>query len=375
MDNEPKIPNPEGDQKDSGENQPTDYVSRRAAELRAEKEKDKTPEIPAKPEAKAQEKETVDDDTEVSSETEVETETQSEEEDNDDSDVLSQFDFEQFNEETAQEFGRRLAEKLGDKVSDFAIGLGSKVGQETGKLRSELREVKEERDKLREGLERAAPNSNAFSHVRDEKELQETEAQLVQLYDFYEDVAIQGKWEYNDNGDEGVFDQGKFYPKDQMLGFLKQWKTDLRAIPERKAQLQKRGSVKQEREKVAKTLKEKMEWFGDKESDQSKAYTELMGNPSVVSAIQVLPDLEPVLMEAFAYTVEGRSGKPRKKIDLPLRSTKTPTGGGENGALGSSRQKPKGLQQAEQRVATGQYTPDEWAAVRAQHYSKFFNKS
>jgi hypothetical protein len=94
----------------------------------------------------------------------------------------------------------------------------------------------------------------------------------------------------------------------------------------------------------------------------------------VATAIKLFPDLESTLMEAFAYTVEGRS-KPSRKVEIPLRNKAKPNGGGDNGASGSRPSKPRDLRSAEEAVASGKATPSQWAMARSQAYKSFFNKS
>lgn len=376
MTDEQATPNPDGG-KESGE--PTDYVSRRAAELRAAKEpKEEKPAEPEKPEVKPkipeEEEEEAEADTTEAEEEEEEVDEETEETGEIDEIVLSQVNYDELTEESAEELGRVLAAKLGDNIGAFSKGAGSGLGKDVGKLRGKLRDVEEENRKLKEGLEKVSPQSNSFSHVADVSQLDTEEKTLVELYDYYEDIALKGAWEESQDGEEGVTNNGKFYPKDEMLNYIKGWKQQLREIPTRRSQLQKRGAVSKEREKVAKTLGKTLEWFGDSESEQSQAYSELMNDSSVASAIQLFPDLEPKLMEAIAYSIEGKSGKQRKKIEIPLRNKPKPSGGGDNGAAGSGRKKSRGLQEAEERISTGKFTESDWVKARSQKYSKFFNK-
>lgn len=369
MEIEQANPNSAGVQDAAVQAQPQGYIERRAAELRAKAGKDEE-EVPIPEEKPKVEPDIPKDDT-ASKDVPKEEETDKVEGEVG-KDVLSQVDYGELNEESAEELGRHVAELLGNNVGSFATGLGSGLGKETGKLRGELREIKEENARLKAGLEKVSPNSNAFSQISSEQDLSAEETKLVQLHDYYSDVAIQNNWETNDEGDEGVYDGQKFYGKDQIQKFIRQWREDLRAIPERRMQLRQRASIKGDRDKLAKSLTSKMEWFSDKDSESSKQYTEMMKNPSVASAVQIFPDLEPLLMEAFAYTVEGRNGKPRKKIDIPLRGKKAPITAGGNATGG--RGKSGLLAEAEKRLSEGSASPNDWAIARSQKYSKFFNK-
>lgn len=369
MTDELETPNPDGEQ-ESGEI-PTDYVSRRAAELRASREK-------ADPEEDEPKSETVEEEAQEQESIEAEEgDGEDGEEGNDEGNdeiVLSQVDYETLDKEGAEELGRILADRLGDNIAAFTKGAGSRGGQEWGKLRGKNRDLEEENKKLKEGLERVSPNVNVFSDISDEAELDQREKAAISNYDYYDDIAINGSWEINDQGDEGVFDQGKFFPKEQMHKFLRQWRGEIRAIPERRAQLNKRKAVSKDRDKAAKTLADKLDWFEDKETDQSKSYSDLMGNASVASALHLFPDLEPVLMEAFAYSIEGRNGRKRKG-KIPLTNKPKPTGGGDNGSGGSGRRKSRGLARAERNLASGQFTEQDYLQSSSQKYKKFFKQS
>lgn len=350
---------------------PQDYISRRAAELREKSQKDEVQppalfeeEVEDSVESEAEEQEAAEEAEEVEESTD-----DSEQEEN----VLSQIDYEQLDEDQAEELGRQLTKMLGDNVAAFSKGLGGKLGPEMGKLRGELRAIKEENQKLKSGFEKVNPNSNQFSHITDIEELATTEQKLVQLYDYYEDIAISGNWETDDFGEEGIYDKDKFYPKSKMLDFLKQWKSELRAIPDRKQQLNKRKSLKADRDKLAKSLADKIDWFSDKESEHSKQYSEMLNDPAVVGAIQIFPELEPVLMEAMAYTVEGRNSKKRKAVKLPLKSKSKPTGGMDSGA-GSNRSQSRALKEVDKRIKQGSFSPNDWSVANASKYKSFFNK-
>lgn len=286
--------------------------------------------------------------------------------------VLSNIDYENLDKDQASELGRILADQLGDNIGDFMKGAGSKGGKEIGKVRGKLRDAEEKIKQLEEGLDRVSPNVNAFADVTDEKELDKVEKNLVQNHDHYSDIALQGEWETNDLGDEGIFDNNKFFPKKDILGYLKQWQGQIRAIPDRRAQLGKRKLVSKARDKVAKGLSERFEWFGDKESSESKSYTELISDASIASAIHLFPDIEPVLMNAFANSVGAPS---RKKITMPLKNKPKPLGGGDNGSGGSGRKKSKGSKEAQERLKGGLGSASDYAVANSERFKKFFNKT
>lgn len=367
-------PNPEGVIEDSGDTTQS-YVERRAAELRKQLKPDEPDDIEEedKVEASEGEQEKPKGDAAPEGDEDSEDSEDSEKAEGEDEIVLSQIDYKELTRDQAKELGQYLAEKLGENIGAFSEGTGSGAGKDNAKLRSENRELKEKLKQVTEGLEKVSPNANAFSHISDEADLKQEEAKIVQLYDHYNNRAIRGDWDINDSGEEGITDNGNFFPKEKMAEILNQWQLDLRAIPERRIQLQKRGSVKKEREKSAKVLAEKLDWFGDSESEQSQAYSEKMKNSSVASAIQLFPDLEPILMEAFAYEVEGRTSKKRKKLNVPLKSKASSMGTGDNGAIPSKQDKSRGLQEAEQRVKSGQFSRSDWVTISAPKYKKFFN--
>lgn len=357
------------------------HLERRAAELREtglfkNSKPEVEEEIEVKPKVEAQPEEE-----EPEAEEEPEKEPAEEEEpaeepekiDEEDAEiVLSNIDYENLDKDQANELGRILADQLGDNIGDFMKGAGSKGGKEIGKVRGKLRDAEEKIKQLEEGLDRVSPNVNAFADITDETELDKLETNLTQNYDRYNDIAIDGEWETNDAGDEGVIDNGTFYTKKSVLDFLKDARSKIRAIPDRRVQLGKRKLVSRARDKVAKSLSERHEWFGDKESPESKSYTELIGDASIASAIHLFPDIEPILMNAFANSVGAPS---RKKITMPLRNKPKPLGGGDNGSGGSGRKKSKGLQEAQERLKGGMGSASDYAKANKGRFEKFFNKT
>lgn len=357
------------------------HLERRAAELRKsglfksskpepEEEVEDKPEVEAQSEEEESETEETE---EVSTEEEESTEESEETETEDAEVVLSNIDYENLDKDQANELGRILADQLGDNIGDFMQGAGSKGGKEIGKVRGKLRDAEEKIKQLEEGLDRVSPNVNVFADITDEKDLDKLETDLTQNYDRYNDIAIEGEWETNDLGDEGVIDNGTFYTKKSVLQFLKDARVKIRAIPDRRAQLGKRKLVSKSRDKVAKSLSEKFEWFGDKESPESKSYTELIGDASIASAIHLFPDIESVLMNAFANSVGAAPS--RKKITMPLRNKPKPLGGGDNGSGGSGRKKSKGLQEAQERLKGGMGNATDYATANKGRFEKFFNKT
>lgn len=357
------------------------HLERRAAELRKsglfksskpepEEEVEDKPEVEAQSEEEESETEETE---EVSTEEEESTEESEETETGDAEVVLSNIDYENLDKDQANELGRILADQLGDNIGDFMQGAGSKGGKEIGKVRGKLRDAEEKIKQLEEGLDRVSPNVNVFADITDEKDLDKLETDLTQNYDRYNDIAIEGEWETNDLGDEGVIDNGTFYTKKSVLQFLKDARVKIRAIPDRRAQLGKRKLVSKSRDKVAKSLSEKFEWFGDKESPESKSYTELIGDASIASAIHLFPDIESVLMNAFANSVGATPS--RKKITMPLRNKPKPLGGGDNGSGGSGRKKSKGLQEAQERLKGGMGNATDYATANKGRFEKFFNKT
>jgi hypothetical protein len=374
-----ETPNSDGEQESESAEQ--SHLERRAAELREtglfknskpeveeEVEEPKDEAQPEEEEPKAEE--------EPEKEPAEEEETTEETQEIDEAEaeiVLSNIDYENLDKDQVNELGRVIADLIpSGMIGDLAKGIGSKGGQENAKLRKDLREEKEKTKQLEEGLDRVSPNVNLFSDITDEKDLDQLEADLIHNHDRYSDVAIDGEWETNDLGDEGVIDNGTFYTKKAVLDFLKDARGKIRAIPARRAQLGKRKLVSKARDKVAKGLSEHFEWFGDKESPESKSYTELIGDASIASAIHLFPDIEPVLMNAFANSVGAPS---RKKITMPLRNKPKPLGGGDNGSGGSGRKKSKGLQEAQDRLKGGMGSASDYATANSERFKKFFNKT
>ena len=349
------------------------YIQRRARELREAREnKNPTPKEETEepePTPKKPDKEIEEEAPEPDEEAEEDSE-EGEEEKNDSFD-LSQIDLNALDADSAEELGRQLKSFLGENAPAFAKGYGHGAKKEIDEARIKLREAKEERDKLAKSLEGLAPDSNKFSDVKDEAELDKMEADLVGLYDTYSRKAMRGEWEENNEGDEGIWDGNKFYTKEQMLEFLDLWKGDLREIPKQRTHLLKTKESRKQRDKVAKTLKDSYDWFGNEDSEESKAYSSLIKDPSVVGALRMFPNLEPVLMEAFAAKVSAPS---KRNVRLPLKSRQTPSSGG-NGAAGSSKIKDKALAEAEQRVSEGRFSKKDWVKQRSERYKNFFNKT
>lgn len=347
---------------------PQSYIERRAAELKAAKES----QAPATQAPEALEPEAQGDPPETPEGAIAEEQAQVDQGPDSTLD-LSQIDYEQITPETAAELARQIKERLnGENIEAFGKELGSGKYDDIAEIRKGRREAQEERDKAVAALEKISPNSNKFSEYKDEKKLNELEQSTLNLYNFYNKKARNNDWETNDVGEEGIFDQGQFYTKETMLGFLDSWEGDImREIPKQRNYLSKSKESRKQSNKLAKKLGQSHEWFSNEGSEEFKSYKELMDNPSVSGAVAIFPDLEPMLMEAFAAKVGG--AKDVKRPRLPLRSQSTPSSG-DNGAVAPGGPVNKEMQEAQARVASGQFSANDWVKQRSAKYSSFFNK-
>lgn len=237
-------------------------------------------------------------------------------------DVLSQFDLDAIDEETAKNLGKWFSESLGENASAFFEGSNSGAGKDIGKLRGKAKAQAEEIENLKAQLKEATsinrPDSGPFSSINTVEDL-EAEADRLEKTAKYWERKLYTEMETDYIGDKevkGVRDEsGKFFTVDDILDYKDGLLEKLKAVPSRKQQiLDAEKFLSHESESVNKL---KNDLFSENE-DGAEAFTKAISDPKFGLIKQLFPDYAETLLESLAYAQLGRSSKPKKKTPIIL---------------------------------------------------------
>lgn len=285
-------------------------------EPEAEEEVEESAETEAESEAEA--------DTEESEESEETTEQEEEskgeeetEEEKDKSDVLSQIDWDELDEETKI----AIAQEIGS-------GAGKRIGQLTSQIK-DLEAQLEAKDKtISEGLGDIARPDNSFANITDESELQKQEVGLDQQIEFFEDWIA---------GDEEYFTDPqtqKEYTRKDISAFLRTWRNQRRDIPKQREYLTKLSKAQKKAKEFSDKVNSEFDWIHDDASPSRAKYDELISDADVA----VLEKVAPMVAAKFKYLAAHAASsmaQPKKKITLKKKGAKA-TGIKDSGAQTAS---------------------------------------
>lgn len=247
---------------------------------------------------------------------------------------------------------------------------GSGAGKELAKFRKQDRESKERIKALESEIshlrDNVVPQNNPYGSVRDAKQLDEEEQNVSQSLAFYEQKLLEDGMETNDDGVEGLFLQGKFYPKSQLVKFYRELQTRKSAIPAQRERLRLMKTYDAQRKKAEQDV-QSMAWYQDEESPERKEYDSIMSSPSVSTIQGIDPEFGAMLPKMVAHYVSGSrgvggSGKlPLRRNGKPMGKQKGRTKRNEKSA---DREKRLRLEAARENISKGKFKPEDWAALR-----------
>lgn len=241
-------------------------------------------------------------------------------------DVPSQFDLEELDDEAFAQVLEYAAERMSnEEKAAFAEKIGSGAGKAAGKLRSENRQLKEQIEALKKSSAESIPNSNPFKDLKTEEELNEKESQYKTAIQKYRTILRKNDFQKNENDEIGIEVNGEWYTPDDIWNFVDQWQEDLLAIPERKSQLKEERQSEERAKRAVKKLEESHKWFADEDSDERKAYDEIMADADIQLATSMIPALGAKLPALIADAVVGKNNKPiRAESKVSIRPKSSP---------------------------------------------------
>lgn len=325
------------------------------------------------PDAEVEETEVEDPESEVATEesdaTEEDEESNTEESENesDEQDVLSQIDFEAADEDTLKAFGESLADKMtAQQAALISQFIGSKGGSEYGKMRSELKKAKQMNEDI---LSKLVPADNQYASIKDEGELQTTETNISQALDYYQDRALRGDWDSNDDGDEGIKDgNGKFWTREQVAQGVKDMHKQIRDIDKQRQRLKDLKNLPNIEASEFEKAESELGWLKEKEGEKYKEYAKLAEDPQIAILESIAPNIHARLKRIMAHAVNSMQGGTTKKVPvkLPLKSKAHSASnigsGAQSGARGKSN---KQLSQARNKISSGNYDRNDVRALIA----------
>jgi hypothetical protein len=304
--------------------------------------------------------------TETTDEEEAETDEEAEGEKGDD--VLSQIDFDKLSADDAEQLGQELYRLLGaDKASAFGKAFSSTAGRDIGDLRRDRAKWKETAEKLQKQLDEGLSkftSDNPFSSIQDEEQLDKVESDMTKALEYYQTKALEGDWEENDKGEEGLYDgRGDFYTRKQISAALRNMQSNIRHVATQRQKLRDLGDITKSESAEFEKVKELLTWLSDKESDKYKRFKSLSEDSELQLVSRIAPKLGAKLNKILAYYVEGES-KPtatKKKLVLPRKATAVSGSmGGARPAGGSGN---KSRQKLQEKLNSGDYTEDDLTAL------------
>lgn len=256
-----------------------------------------------------------------------------------------------------------------DTKRQLAEWVGSGLGKDMGKLRSEKRDLQEQLDALKEkyedSLQSFVPKSdNPFSNITDEKELTKTESQINEAIDYWRKFEREGNWETNERGDDGVYQNNQWYPKDSVLTSIDNWIKQLPKIVEQRYRLREIGSIGNVEKTELDKAKSELSWLSDESSEQYKEYSKMLKDRDVQMIADISPKLGAKLKRYLAHSVNSMNSPKPTDIRLPKRGKPAKLGDGATGTASMDRE-PEGrrAREAKKRVESGKFTDNDVVAA------------
>jgi hypothetical protein len=289
------------------------------------------------------------------------------EESTEDNDVLSQIDFEAADEDSILAFGSQLADALSpQQAALISQAIGSKGGSEYGKMRSELKKAHQLNEEI---LSKINPNSNEFSSITSEDDLSEKETDIQNRLDYFQSKAMNGEWDYNDEGDEGVSDaNGNFYPKKVVADGVKILQKQIRDVDKQRQSIREEKLLPKLETAELEKAEQEISWFKDTDSKQYQEYKKLVDDPSIDLIKKVAPKVHAKLSRLLAHAVNSIEGVPAKKVAtrLPLKKSGVKAiGSVASGTQGINRSGNRQSSKIKERIQSGNYGKGDVSALIA----------
>jgi hypothetical protein len=200
--------------------------------------------------------------------------------------------------------------------------------------RKEIKTLKEQIEAVQKEKEEAlaiAPVSDSpFANLRDADSVDKAIAQAELNAEYWNDQLVlnqETQWDdVTDKDIRGVLHEGKFYPAEQVLGFVKAERAKIKPLGERKAEIAKTSELfSNEGEKI-----ESIKTSLGLEGELGESYDKLIKNPKFALVKSLIPEYGLELMELLGHAARSQAEGTKK----PIIKRKAPKSKDESVSIG-----------------------------------------
>jgi hypothetical protein len=200
--------------------------------------------------------------------------------------------------------------------------------------RKEIKTLKEQIEAVQREKEEAlaiAPVSDSpFANLRDADSVDKAIAQAELNAEYWNDQLVlnqETQWDdVTDKDIRGVLHEGKFYPAEQVLGFVKAERAKIKPLGERKAEIAKTSELfSNEGEKI-----ESIKTSLGLEGELGESYDKLIKNPKFALVKSLIPEYGLELMELLGHAARSQAEGTKK----PIIKRKAPKSKDESVSIG-----------------------------------------
>jgi len=223
--------------------------------------------------------------------------------------------------------------------------------------RKEIKTLKEQIEAVQREKEEAlaiAPVSDSpFANLRDADSVEKAIAQAELNAEYWNDQLVlnqETQWDdVTDKDIRGVLHEGKFYPAEQVLGFVKAERAKIKPLGERKAEIAKTSELfSNEGEKI-----ESIKTSLGLEGELGESYDKLIKSPKFALVKSLIPEYGLELMELLGHAARSQAEGTKK----PIIKRKAPKSKDESVSIGggarSSSKTASGREAALNKIVNG----------------------
>jgi len=223
--------------------------------------------------------------------------------------------------------------------------------------RKEIKTLKEQIEAVQREKEEAlaiAPVSDSpFANLRDADSVERAIAQAELNAEYWNDQLVlnqETQWDdVTDKDIRGVLHEGKFYPAEQVLGFVKAERAKIKPLGERKAEIAKTSELfSNEGEKI-----ESIKTSLGLEGELGESYDKLIKSPKFALVKSLIPEYGLELMELLGHAARSQAEGTKK----PIIKRKAPKSKDESVSIGggarSSSKTASGREAALNKIVNG----------------------
>ena len=223
--------------------------------------------------------------------------------------------------------------------------------------RKEIKTLKEQIEAVQREKEEAlaiAPVSDSpFANLRDADSVERAIAQAELNAEYWNDqLVLNQETQWDDVAEKdirGVLHEGKFYPAEQVLGFVKAERAKIKPLGERKAEIAKTSELfSNEGEKI-----ESIKTSLGLEGELGESYDKLIKSPKFVLVKSLIPEYGLELMELLGHAARSQAEGTKK----PIIKRKAPKSKDESVSIGggarSSSKTASGREAALNKIVNG----------------------